>query len=206
MVTADGYAPVIVPNVTAGERELTVTVQKGLEMADSVADSTGSALQNANVWAMQLNPAAGAQPAQASAQTDEKGNFNMVGLAPGEYRVIVRAQNLAPAILPSVAAGSTSVRAVLEVGVSLSGSIADESGTAFTGYNGHLQLMLNDISLCGTQINRQDGTFEFKNVPSNQKWKLMGWAWSQSGQYQLTHEGEVESGATEVKVVAKLNR
>jgi len=34
----------------------------------------------------------------------------------------------------------------------------------------------------------------------------MGWAWSQSGQYQLTHEGEIESGATEVKVVAKPNR
>jgi protocatechuate 3,4-dioxygenase beta subunit len=206
MVTADGYAPVVVPNVTAGDRELTVTVQKGLDMAGTVADATGSAAANANVWAIQLNPAAGAQAAQSQAQTDDKGNFRMVGLAPGEYRVIVRAANLAPAILPSVAAGSTSVRAVLEVGVSVSGSVADEAGAAFTGYNGQLQLLLNDVGLCSAQINQKDGTFEFRNVPSNQKWKLMGWAWSQNGQYQLTHEGEIESGATEVKVVAKPNR
>ena len=206
-VQAEGYAPVVVPNVTAGQRDLTVTVQKGLEIAGTVVDATGNGAANANVWAMQLNPSGGAHPAQQSVQTDDKGNFRMVGLAPGNYRVIARANEMAPAVLPSVAAGTMSVRAVLEVGVTVSGSVADEGGNALTGYQGHIQLHLDGVSLCGAQINQKDGTFEFKNVPSAQKWKLHGWAWNQSGsQLQINHDAEIDSGATDVKVVAKPHR
>jgi protocatechuate 3,4-dioxygenase beta subunit len=205
-IQGEGFAPALVPNVTSGDRELTVTLQKGMEMTGSVVDGSGVGVPHANVWAQQLNPAQGVQPASAQAEADDKGNFKLVGLAAGDYRVIVRAQKLAAAIIPQVSAGSEGVKAVLEVGVSVSGSVADEAGIAITTQNGNLWLATESgIQLCWCEI-KQDGTFEFANVASNQKWKLQGWAWTPNAQYQLSHEGLVESGATDVKVVAKANR
>ena len=120
---------------------------------------------------------------------------------------MVRAPALAPAVLPSVAAGSTSVKAVLEVGVSVTGSVADETGTALTGVGGNLQLLTEPggLQLVGCNL-KSDGTFEFKNVPSNQTWKISGHAWAANVQYSLTHAETLESGATDVKVVAKPSR
>ncbi len=205
-IQGEGFAPAVVANVTAGERGLTVTLQKGLEMAGSVVDSAGGVVANAQVWAVQLNAAQGTQPSQGNAQTDDKGNFAMNGLAAGDYRVIVRGQNLAPGILPVVSAGTMTVKVVLEVGVTVSGTVADEAGAAITGMGGNLQLMTEDnVQLCWCNL-KPDGAFEFKNVPANRKWKITGWAWSESAQYRLSQDELFESGATDVKVVAKPNR
>jgi protocatechuate 3,4-dioxygenase beta subunit len=207
-IQGDGFAPVVVPNATSGDRDLVVTLQKGLEMSGSVVDGSGNAVPGANVWAQQLNPAQGVQPAQSSADADDKGNFKLAGLAAGDYRVIVRAQKFAPAILPPIAAGTSGVKAVLEGGVSLSGTVVDEAGAAFAGHAGNSNLWLATeagVQICWCEL-KADGTFQFDNVPSNQKWNVQGWAWTPNAQYQFGHEGLVESGATDVKVVAKTNR
>jgi protocatechuate 3,4-dioxygenase beta subunit len=199
-----GYAPKVVTNVTAGERELVVTIETGMEVSGVVLDPQGNAVQNANVWAQQLAPAKGSVPGQGSVQTDASGAFKLIGLPAGDYRVVVRARNFAPALVASVTAGSTGVRFVLEVGVSVSGSITDDSGNALSGVNANLQLSTQD-NLPLAWINaKQDGTFEFRNVPSNQKWKLLGNAWNQTGtQWRIEYPDLVESGATDIKLVAK---
>jgi hypothetical protein len=204
-VNAQGYAPSVTSNVTSGDRELIIVLQKGLDMTGTVVDATGNVAANANVQATQLNPPAGMQAAGASAQTDAQGNFKLTGLAAGNYRLIVRAANLAPALVPFAPAGSSNIKVALEVGVSVSGSVADESGAVLTGVGMNLQLYSEDGLQVGTRP-KSDGTFEFLHVPTGRKWRVQGWAWSESGQYQLSTAEQVESGATEVKVVAKLNR
>jgi protocatechuate 3,4-dioxygenase beta subunit len=204
-IMAQGYAPAVTANVTSGDRELVVVLQKGLEMTGTVVDSSGNAAVNANVQAQQLNAPQGVQPSQAGAQTDAQGNFKLTGLAAGNYRLTVRAANFAPAVVPFAAAGSSNVKVQLEVGVSVSGTVADESGAALAGVNMSLQLYSEDGLQVGTRP-KNDGTFEFRNVPSNRKWRVQGWGWSENAQYQLSAADQVESGATDVKVVAKPNR
>ena len=206
-IQAQGYAPVVVQNVTAGQRDLNVVLQMGMEMAGTVLDAAGNAIANAQVQASQLVAAAGAAPAQGWAQTDASGGFKVVGLAPGEYRLIVRGQNVAPGILSPVSAGSTNLRIVLDAGVTIAGSVVDEAGAALPeGTGANIQLTTQDgIQLGWTNV-KQDGTFEIKNVPAGQKWKLVGWAWSQSAQWRIESADLVESGATDVKLVAKVNR
>jgi protocatechuate 3,4-dioxygenase beta subunit len=205
-ITVQDYAPTVLSGVAAGERDLTVVVQKGLEVTGVVLDGGGAGVPNANVQAIQRATTPGAQPAQQMAQTDAQGAFKIVGLAAGEYRLIVRAANFAPALVPSVPAGATAVKSVLEVGVSVTGAVADEAGAAIVANGSQLQLANEQgDALCYTQL-KPDGTFEFKNVPSNAKWRVNGWAWGSSGQYRFEHEGLIESGATDVKVVAKPNR
>jgi hypothetical protein len=192
-------------NVTSGDRELVIVLQKGLDMTGTVVDASGNAAVNANVQAQQVNAPQGVQPSQAGAQTDAQGNFKLTGLAAGNYRLTVRVANFAPAVVPFAAAGSSNVKVTLEVGVGLSGSVADESGAALSGFRMSVQIYSDDGLSVGTSV-KPDGTFEFKNVPSNHKWRVQGWAWSESAQYQLSTAEQVESGATDVKVVAKPNR
>lgn len=198
-IAAETYAPAIVSNATAGDRELVVTMQKGLEITGTVVDAGGNAIPNAHVSSAPL----AAQGQQSSVQADESGNFRLVGLVAGDYRLVVRAQNLAPCVLPQVAAGSANVKAVLEVGVTITGTVADEAGEPFPQPRGNLQLATEaGVYLCWAQI-KPDGTFEFRNVPSGMKWKVTGGVYANNQQYAVRHEDLVESGATEVKLVAK---
>jgi uncharacterized GH25 family protein len=204
-IMAQGYAPAVTTNVTSGDRELQIVLQKGLDMTGTVVDPSGNVVANANVQAQQLNAPPGVQPSQAGAQTDVQGNFKLTGLAAGNYRLIVRVANFAPAVVPFAAAGSSNVKVTLEVGVGLSGSVADESGAALSGVSMNLQIYSDDGLNLWTNV-KPDGTFEFKNVPSSHKWRVQGWAWGQNAQYALTTAEQVESGAADVKVVAKPNR
>ncbi len=204
-IQANGYAPAMSANVAAGSRDVVVVLQKGLEMSGVVLDGSSNPIAGANVQAVQLNAQTGVQPSQGSAQTDAQGAFKLAGLAAGNYRLVVRSTNFAPAVVPFASAGSTTVKVVLEGGTTLSGTVADESGTVPSGVQMNLQIYSDDGLWLNTNV-RADGGFEFQHVTSNKKWRVNGWAWGPNAQYQLSADGQVESGATDVKVVAKLNR
>jgi hypothetical protein len=206
-IQGEGFAPMLVPNVTSGDRGLVVTMQKGLEITGTVLDGGGNALAGARIFAQQLNPPRGVQPSTANAGTDDKGAFKLTGLATGDYQVVVQAEKWAPAILPRVAAGSSAVKTVLEAGVTMKGIVVDEAGAAITGMEGgNIWLMTESNLQVGETEVKRDGTFEFTHVASNMKWRVTGWLWSPSAQYQCAHEGLVESDATDVKLLAKPNR
>jgi len=204
-VQSGGYAPLVTTNVTAGERELVIVLQKGLDMSGVVLDSLGNGASGASVQAWQLNPPQGTQPSTAYAQTDAQGNFKLTGLAAGNFRLVVRAPNLAPAVVPLAQAGSSGVKVSLEVGVSISGTVADESGAALSGVQVNVTLSSDDGVSVGSNA-KSDGTFEIQHVPTNRKWRVQGWAWGNNSFWQLSAADQVESGATDVKVVAKPNR
>lgn len=200
-VAVDGYAPLLVPNVASGTRDLRVSLKKGLEITGYVVDAGGSPVKGAQAQAIQAGVAAGATPSQGSAEADDQGRFRIVGLAAGEFNVIVRGQNVAPAIARGIQSGSFDVRFVLTAGVTISGTVVDASGNGMG--NTHVNLMTEDgVWIAGVRTS-QEGKFEMRNVPEGMRGKISGYTWAGGNYTQFSHDAVVEAGAADVKVEVK---
>jgi hypothetical protein len=194
-----GRVPVVVAAVIAGRRDLRVVLSTGRKISGSVVDAGGSPIQHVSIQALQLNVPAGAVASNGGEQTDADGWFEIAGLAPGEYQLIARGNQVAPALLSPVQAGTTSAKIVLGAGTTLSGKAVDAQGNPRA--NSQLWLMLGETVLVWTQTD-QDGAFTFNLVPEGQRWRVRARFYDQAAQTWVTLNSteEFESGATDVEV------
>ena len=196
------YAPSVVANVTAGEKDLVVKISKGVEITGFVVDAARQPLKGANVQAQLVRAPDGAPPSFGNAQTDDAGSFRLSGLAPGSYRVIVRAGNHAPAVIEPVPGGSAGLKVALEVGGTITGTVVDAEGNPLA--NARLWLSTEDgaMQLVWARSG-QDGAFTFQNVPTSGRWKL-AWNGRVGNEWkQFQREELVEAGASDLKLESK---
>lgn len=203
-VNAQGFAPKVIENVTAGRRDLLVKLETGVAMAGTVVGPGGQPLSGARVTATQINVPAGASAASRSGQTDEQGAFLIEGLAEGEYQVRVWMREHAPAVIQPVGGNSQGVKFVMETGVTLSGTVRDENGAV--PQNVRLQFVsTDDLHTLRARLDNE-GRFEMKNVPTGFKWKVSGQMWDGSAWSHTEHEGEIEPKGEDVAIVLKPKR
>jgi hypothetical protein len=164
-------------------------------------DGSGNPVANANVQANQVNVPPGSPPSNGWAQTDAQGRFRLPGLADGEFNILVRANNFAPAFARGVTSGTMDVKFVMTPGGSIAGSVVDASGNGLQ--NVRLNLNLEDGLWIGNARTNQEGKFEFKNVPEGFKLRVSGQTWIDGAQVPVQHEPLLEAGAADVKIEVK---
>lgn len=200
-VGVDGYAPIVVPNVTVGTTDLRVSLKKGLEITGFAVDASGNPVAGASVQVQQTEVPSGTAPSQGGAETDAQGRFRVIGLASGQFTVAVRANGSAPAIARGVQAGAMDLKFVLTAGVSISGSIVDASGNPVS--NCQINVMTDDGQWLSGARPDAEGKFEVRNVPEGQRCRISGYMWAGGSHTSFTHEPVVEAGATDVKIEVK---
>lgn len=199
--TSNGYAPTAVTNITAGRDGVEVVLSRGHELTGSVVDANGSPVPRAWVQASQTDAAQGMPASSANARTDDQGEFKLVGLAKGTYRLSSQANGFARYSADGVRSGSTGTRIVLEVGVEITGIAKNESGEPMP--SSQLQLAGADGQVLSWARTNDEGRFTFNNVPSGLSWRVR-MRYFANGQMQwLEHDGDVQSGATDVELTFK---
>ncbi|MCG3135378.1 MAG: hypothetical protein HMLKMBBP_03012 [Planctomycetes bacterium] len=202
LVQADGAAPIQVPAVAAGTKDLVVSARKGLSVSGFVVDAANAPIAGANVEVLQTGGMnEGTPPSNGWAQTDAEGKFKADGLADGEYRVVVRAGQRAAAVLRGVRAGASELKVVLVGGGKISGSVVDASGQPVQ--NARIQILTEDGIQIANARTTAEGTFEVQSVPEGEKLRLAGWTWANNQRTEIKHEPLLEAGATDVKVEVK---
>ncbi len=198
---ASRMAPVVVENVRAGEDSLKIVMQTGQTIKGIAVDVSGNPVR-ANVNAVQLNVPTGTTASSGWARCNEDGEFEIVGLAPGEYRLLVRASRVAPAILAPVQGGAEGVRAVLTPGETVTGKVVDSNGEPVIG--ARLQLFVQDG---GTTVawstSKDDGTFLFEFVPEGGTWNLSGYIRMNGSRVPINRDEPVRSGETDVELTVE---
>jgi len=198
-IQANPFAPTEVSNVVVGTEDLEIVLKQGLEISGTVVGAAGETVR-ARIQAIQINLAAGATAANGGARSGNGGAFRIPGLADGEYRLSVWASGYAPVLLEPVRSGTTEMRLVMDVGVSVSGTVRYENGDPVA--NARLRLKDGNLQVSYTR-SQQDGTFAFNNVPAGGEWTLVGSISVAGPSIVITHQGKVASGATDVAVVVK---
>lgn len=196
-----GYAPVVVTDVNVGTDDVRVVMSRGQEFAGTVVDAAGSPIKGAWVNAQQTDAPDGMPPAGGSTRTDDQGNFRLVGLAEGTYRVIVRARGFAQYLATGRRSGTTSERIVMEVGVELAGVAKGATGDPLV--NHQLELRSPEGQSMGWARTDAEGRFRFQNVPSGGRWRIRSRIFVDRSVQWLEHDGEVESGATGLELTLK---
>ncbi len=111
---APGYARVTHPNVSVNEQtenRLNFELAQGLAISGKVLDSTGSGVPRATIKATAMSSKT---PVNADAFTDEKGNFEILGLLEGPYQLTAKADGFVDANEKPISAGTKDVELVVE--------------------------------------------------------------------------------------------
>jgi len=197
-IRPNGMPPIVIPNVTAGTRDLTVTATEGVVMSGQVVDGSGKPIKSARVRASQIKVASGKTPANRSGRTDELGHFEIEGLATGEYSVIVTARGYAMGVYGPIQGNDSNAKFTIEVGQTVSGQVVDGSGNELPSTR--MWLKNPEGTTVSSTNSANDGTFNFDNVPSGGSWTLELGRW-ENGEYRRhVHSGKVNSGAADLKI------
>ncbi len=193
-----GKAPVMLENIAAGTVGLEVRIVEGLEIAGVVVDASGSPLSGVRVDATQLNVPAGGRASNGNGRTNDKGEFSIKGLLDGEFRLFLRANNMAIKIVEPIAAGADGQRFVMDAGLPITGTVKTPDGT---GTQANLQLLLDGQQLSWSRCDAQ-GNFTIQNAPSSGTFSIRVYASVDGKNYNFVHEN-VEAGAENVEITLK---
>ncbi len=166
-----------------------------------VVDANGAPVRGANIQAEQIGVSAGAVASSGWAQSDNEGRFKVTSLADGDYRIVARGNNVAPAIRSPIQAGAADVKFVLTPGGTIAGNIVDGSGTAIA--NARLNLVSDDGVMITSARSGADGAFKFQFVPEGAKCRIMGWIVVNGQRSEIQQEGSYEAGQEGVKIEVK---
>jgi 5-hydroxyisourate hydrolase-like protein (transthyretin family) len=164
-----GYRPVNVPNVAVGTKDLAVVLEPGLSISGVVNDADGRPISQMAIQATPTNGSGG-----GNAYTDYDGKFTISGLAAGAYRLEVAqwgGSNQAYVLdaQSTYAAGTANLRLVAGKGVTITGTLVDESGNPVGG--GFVNAAAKGVNNRYAQ-GKGDGTFEIVGVAAGQSYEL----------------------------------
>jgi protocatechuate 3,4-dioxygenase beta subunit len=202
--TGAGLRPGSVQNVAVGARDVEIVLEEGLKIEGSIVDADGKPLSQAQLWIQPLPDAQGRQ-AQMNGNnmwtsTDADGAFRFVGLAPGNYNVMLQQwqggkyDGLLLQGGSAIAAGTADVRLVATSGERIAGVVVDESGQPIFGawVNAGSQTMPMQRSARSDK----DGRFEITGLPAGTV-RIDAGAPGRPG----VHLEKVDTGTTVLRVV-----
>jgi protocatechuate 3,4-dioxygenase beta subunit len=191
-----GAAGAVARGVAAGAKDVVLRVEKGGTISGRVEDEAGNPVQKVHVVARAEGAVPGAPGSQAWAQTDASGTFAAKGL--GEYRFRVTAGGwnsdwILSAAPETVAPGATDLVLRVRKGVSLSGRIVDDAGSALKP-QGLLLIPEGTRDDDGSWAHiADDGSFTAKGLPPGKvRLRAYGGAgWKECGSFEAPAAGVV---------------
>jgi hypothetical protein len=174
---AGSLKSVVLKGITVGTTNLDVVLEEGLTITGTVVDADAKPVANAYLYAMSMI-ADGQKPRQNSyAMTDSSGAFTMGGLDVGDCTISMQEMGGAGAGLviqngDKIPAGAKDVRLVATMGLTIAGTVVDESGAGIAG----AQINANPKSGGGGK-NRNarsnaDGTFEVTGLSADATYQI----------------------------------
>lgn len=188
------YRPARTDNVVVGTKDLRFTMEMGLAITGIVNDPDGRAVPQLQIQAQPVDNQGG-QAQGGSAMTDNEGRFTISGLAPGDYRFDVPQwggpnQAWVLEAKSPVPAGTSDVRLTVGKGVTISGTLVDESGTGLT--QGWV-----------TAYTKKGGNHKYAQPKPDGAWEIAGLEAGESYTLAAQSQGRVNSTVEDVAAGSK---
>jgi hypothetical protein len=188
--------------VAAGTRDLRIVVEPGATIAGRVVDGEGRGLASVSVGARTPN-----DDFRAGVETLKDGTFTLVGLEDGAtYTIVVDPSNgprntgYASLQRPYVAAGTSGLEFVLQVGLTIAGVVVDGAGVPRHGVEVAAMPVGTEDPYGPIGRTDQDGKFEIRGLQPGH-FRLAIPQWYASG-LLLTGGDDVAAGASELRLTA----
>jgi hypothetical protein len=195
-----GLKNAVLKGITVGTANLEVVLEEGLTITGTVVDAEGKPVANSYLQAMLMNADGKGSRMSRNAMTDDKGAFTISGLETGDCQISMMEWGGPGGQLiiqngDKVPAGSRDVQLVASKGLTITGTVVDESNSAVKGAGISANPKTGGRSRSG-RVN-QDGTFEITGLAAGTSYKLMANAQGRA----LGKADDVASGSAGVRLV-----
>lgn len=194
------YQPIALQNISAGTKDLRVTLSRGLSISGTVRNDSNEPVANLTLLGQQLDPNGNAQ-GWHQATTDSNGAFEMKGLPEGEYRITSQGGwggNQQTGVLrggEKVPAGTTGLQIVLAKGATITGRVIGPDGTPLTSVGISAYRSQGGGVHASGQM-KEGGEFEIAGLDDDTPYTIQVWAQG----YRQKQMPNVRSGSTGIEI------
>jgi hypothetical protein len=163
--------------VAVGTKNIEIVLEEGLSITGTLVDAEGKPVANSYLTCTSMSADGKSSRQSRNSMTDASGAFTMAGLEPGDCAISVQewgggvAAGLVIQNGDKVPAGTKDVRLVASKGVTITGSVADESGAAIK--NAQIGATPKSGGKSRNAMSKDDGSFEVTGLVAGQSYKLV---------------------------------
>lgn len=178
MAGSVSYKNVTLKSVAVGTRNIEIVLEEGLSITGTVVDADGKPVANTYLMCNSVSADGKGSRQNRNSMTDASGAFTISGLDPGDCAISMPdwggAGPGAGLVIQNgdkVPAGTKDVRLVASKGVTITGSVADETGAAIK--NAQVSATPKSGGKSRNAASKEDGTFELTGLVAGQSYKLV---------------------------------